>query len=365
MQNGSASARALPAAGLTQEAFPSAAEPLIIGHRGAPGYLPEHSRAGYELALAHGVDALEPDLVASRDGVLVVRHENEISTTTDVASRSEFAGRRTTKEIDGHAVTGWFTEDFTWAELRSLRSIERLPLLRPGSARFDRAFPLMSFAEVLALHSWAQDGHAAPIRLVAEFKHATYFASIGLPLDELFADELGRSDLGQHSEDLLVIESFEKDLLRELRSRGVAAKYVYNVHAAGAPFDVQAVDGAGATTYAEELSDSGLASLRGLGDGPGAGIDGISIDKAIVLDPSAAEHADVVARAHRIGLEVFCWTFRPENAFLSPSHRRGEPEEFGDWRGELQRLKAAGVDGIFVDHPDLARPRAAAGDGSQ
>ncbi len=336
-------------------AMPGRHEPLIIGHRGAPGYRPEHTRASYELALAQGADAVEPDLVPSRDGVLLIRHENEISGTTDVASRPEFAHLRTTKEVDGRELTGWFTEDFTWAELSTLRAVERLPGLRPSSAAFDGRFPIMRFTELLSLLAGEERRTAG---LVAELKHASHFAAIGLPLDELLEIELSESPIGRPSSDRLVIESFEKSVLARLQRRGVEAKYVYLLDAEGSAFDLRARDGPRAPTYAEELADDRLAALRRPGpshpDDP-AGLDGISVNKSVILEPSAKGHADVVRRAHTAGLEVYCWTFRPENAFLTSRFRSGPPGSFGRWRDELEELLEAGVDAVFVDHPDLAR----------
>ena len=163
----------------------TAASPLVIGHRGASGYRPEHTRSAYELAFALGADAVEPDIVATRDGVLVLRHENEISGTTDVATRPEFAGRRTTREVDGVALTGWFTEDFTWAELSTLRARERLGGVRQASASFDGRYPVIRLRELFPLIDTAADEQRRLIRMVAEFKHGAHFAALGLPLDEL------------------------------------------------------------------------------------------------------------------------------------------------------------------------------------
>jgi len=177
--------------------------PLIIGHRGASGYRPEHTRAAYELAFRLGADAVEPDIVATRDGVLVLRHENEISGTTDVASRPEFADRRANKLIDGARLTGWFTEDFTWAELSTLRAVERLPQVRQASATFDGLEPILRLSDLLGIIDDAS-GQRQRI-MVAELKHATYFESIGLPLDELFASEVS----GWASDENLIVECFE------------------------------------------------------------------------------------------------------------------------------------------------------------
>ncbi|MDQ4214331.1 glycerophosphodiester phosphodiesterase family protein [Microbacterium sp. ASV81] len=316
--------------------------PLVIGHRGAPGYRPEHTAGSYRLAFANGVDAVEPDVVATRDGVLVIRHENEISGTTDVADHSEFAGRRTTKRIDGADVTGWFTEDFTWAELSTLRCRERLPALRPDSAAFDGAEPILRLGDLLALLA-ETDG----IGLVLEIKHATYFAGIGHDLAALVERDLraaGWAD-GEHA---LWIESFERTVLDDLQSRGVRARYVYLLEAMGSPADLVARDGERASTYADALTPAGLDAVAGLEGG--SALDGISVDKSLLL----ADGDTVVADAHARGLTVFTWTCRPENAFLDPRFRgAGEDREFGDYRAEWTRIAATGLDGVFVDHADL------------
>lgn len=322
--------------------------PFVIGHRGAPGYRPEHTRASFELAFALGADAVEPDLVSSRDGVLVVRHENEISRTTDVAKHPEFAGRRTTKEIDGAAITGWFTEDFSWEELATLRAVERLPKPRPHSATFDGAQPMLRLSELLELVDEAGERLRRPLRLVAEIKHATHFASIGMPLDELVAEQL--KPWG--SRDRLTVESFEGTVLGQVRARGVEADYVYLIESTGAAADLVARDGDRATTYAEQITDAGLARLTGE-------VDGVSVDKGLLLETGAARGpvgtTELVARAHEHGLSVFTWTLRPENRFLASGHRiGGAPADWGDWRREFELILSTGVDGVFADHPDLA-----------
>lgn len=332
--------------------------PLVIGHRGAPGYRPEHTRASYEMAFALGADAVEPDLVATRDGVPVVRHENEISGTTDVAQHPEFADRRTTKQIDGASLTGWFTEDFTWAELSTLRAVERLPKLRQHSATFDGAQPILRLDQLLDLIDRSCERHGRAIRLVAEIKHAAYFASIGLPLDQLVADGLSRWG----SRERLTIECFEQTVLGQVRDRGVDARYVYLLESDGAAADLVARDGSAAATYASQLTDAGLARLAGVGDGSGvdgSGVDGISVDKSLLIDEPTSAHpgtTDLVARAHEHGLSVFTWTLRPENHFLATGHRVGAVDaDWGDWQREFELILSTGVDGVFADHPDLAR----------
>jgi glycerophosphoryl diester phosphodiesterase len=324
--------------------------PLVIGHRGAPGYRPEHSRSSYDLALAMGVDAVEPDIVVSQDGVLVVRHENEISGTTDVAARPEFADRRTTKTIDGAELTGWFTEDFTWQELSTLRCRERLPKLRPSSASFDDQQPVLCLRDVLDLVRSASLEQGREIGVVLEIKHATYFAGIGWDIVDLVEAEL--TDAGcAAGESPLTIEAFESTVLLRLRERGIPGSYVYLLEAAGRPFDMVAALGKAAPTYRETAQPAGLDRLVGV-------VDGISVDKRMILTPDklgrATGPSPVVADAHERGLRVFTWTCRPENAFLIGQYRtRGGAGAFGDYESEWAVIRDAGVDGVFVDHADL------------
>lgn len=324
--------------------------PLVIGHRGAPGYRPEHSRSSYDLALEMGVDAVEPDVVVSKDGVLVVRHENEISGTTDVATRPEFADRRATKSIDGAELTGWFTEDFTWDELATLRCRERLPRLRPSSATFDEEQPVLRLRDVLDLVRAGSLARGREIGVVLEIKHATYFGTLGWDVADLVAAEL--ADAGWARGELpLTIESFESTVLRRLQERAVPATYIYLLEAAGRPFDLAAAHGRSALTYRQTAAPRGLDGLVGL-------VDGISVDKRMILAPDKLGRltgpTSVVRDAHDRGLRVFTWTCRPENAFLIGQFRVGRsPGAFGDWEGEWGVIRDAGVDGVFVDHADL------------
>ena len=291
--------------------------PLVIGHRGAPGYRPEHSRSSYDLALAMGVDAVEPDIVVSKDGVLVVRHENEISGTTDVADRPEFADRRTTKTIDGAELTGWFTEDFTWHELSTLRCRERLPKLRPSSASFDDEQPVLRLRDVLDLVRAASLEQGRELGVVLEIKHATYFAGLGWDFAELIEAEL--LDAGWARGELpLTIEAFESTVLGGLRERGIRGTYVYLLEAAGRPFDMVAAFGKAAPTYRDTARPAGLDRLVGV-------VDGISVDKRMILAPDKLGRmtgpSPVISDAHARGLRVYTWTCRPENAFLVGQYR--------------------------------------------
>ena len=318
----------------------------VIGHRGASGFRPEHTAAAYRMAFALGADSVEPDLVATRDGVLVIRHENEISGTTDVAARPEFADRRTTKVVDGIVHDGWFCEDFSWDELSTLRARERLPLLRPESATFDGRYSILRLSELLTLIDEESARLGRRLGLVAEVKHPSYFASIGLPLDELLAPELGRWDGAGR----LVVESFEQSVLTRLRERGLAARYVYLIDAEGAAPDLIEAQADAAPSYRSQLSDASLARLA-------EEVDGISPSALLLLDRDAGgiRTTDVVARAHRAGLSVFTWTLRPENAFLPAEFRRGRlARDWGDWRAAFELILSTEVDGVFADHPDLA-----------
>lgn len=323
--------------------------PLVIGHRGAPGYRPEHSRSSYDLALELGVDAVEPDIVVSADGVLVVRHENEISGTTDVADRIEYKDRRATKTVDGAELTGWFTEDFTWDELSTLRCRERLPRVRPGSASFDDQQPVLRLRDVLDLVKEASLAQGREIGVVLEIKHATYFGALGWDLAALIETEL--REAGWSAGELpLIVESFESTVLFELQDRGIPASYIYLLEAAGRPFDLFAVHGKAAPTYRQTASPRGLDALVGR-------VDGISVDKRMILAPDKLGRvgtSHVVSDAHERGLRVFTWTCRPENSFLVGQFRgRGGPAAFGDWESEWAVIRDAAVDGVFVDHPDL------------
>ncbi|RWR21799.1 glycerophosphodiester phosphodiesterase [Microbacterium enclense] len=317
--------------------------PLIIGHRGAPGYLPEHSRSSYERAIAAGVDAVEPDVVPSADGVLVVRHENEVGSTTDVSARPEFADRRRTAVVDGEHLDGWFTEDFTWAELRTLRCRERIPEVRPASAEHDDIDPVLSLSDVLDL------ARVGGVGVVLEIKHAAFFARAGFDMAALVEREL--RDAGWWDDPALVVESFEPLVLQRLRERGIQAPLVQLIETSGAPWDLRERDGADATPYASMLTPAGLDALA-------EAVDGISPDKRLILAPDrrgeARGPAPFVAEARVRGLRLFTWTCRPENRFLLPGFRGpGGPEAFGDYAREWAVLRDAELDGVFVDHADL------------
>ena len=324
------------------------ADPLVIAHRGASGYRPEHTLAAYRLAIAMGADYIEPDLVSTKDGVLVARHENEISGTTDVADRQEFADRRTTKTIDGRAVTGWFTEDFTLDELRTLRAKERLPQVRPGNTRYDGRFPVPTFDEVLALAREESRRRGSRIGVYPETKHPTYFDSIGLSLEEPLVAALRRHHHDRPNAPVMV-QSFETANLRELATR-VRVPLVQLVDASGSRYDTVAAGSP--TTYREMVTAEGLREIATYADGLGA-----AKDLVLPRDATGAlgEPSDVVEDAHTAGLLVHAWTMRDENQFMATDFRRGtDPNAKGDARAEILAFLDAGVDGVFSDFADTA-----------
>ncbi|WP_307827862.1 glycerophosphodiester phosphodiesterase family protein [Nocardioides sp. SYSU D00038] len=323
--------------------------PIVIGHRGAPGYRPEHTLASYRLALALGVDAVEPDLVVTRDGVLVVRHENEISATTDVALHPELADRRTTKVVAGREVTGWFTEDLTLAELKTLRCVERLPDLRPGNRRYDGRWPVATFDELLLLVAEEGRRRGRPVGVHVELKTPSYFAGLGLPLEEAVLAALRDHGLDRPGSGA-VVQSFETAALRSLRVH-TALPLVQLIDSVGAPADCVATGDP--TTHADLASARGLRMVAGYAD-----LVGVHRDLVRPRDPATGRTADtttLVDDAHLAGLRVLVWTLRAENRHLPAELRNGAaPGAHGDARAEARAFLEAGVDGVFSDHPDLA-----------
>lgn len=319
--------------------------PLVIAHRGASGYRPEHTLEAYRLAIALGADFIEPDLVVTADGVLVARHENELSSTTDVADRAEFVARRTTKEVAGHVVTGWFVEDFTAAELRRVRARERLPRLRQRNQLYDGRSTVPTLAEIVALARRESARLGRPIGVYPETKLATYFAGLGLPHeDTLLADlELGGPEVP------VFIQSFEPWSLRRLTGR-TSAPLVQLVDVVGRPPDFELAGDH--RTYADLVTPDGLREVSAYAQVLGA-------HKSLLIprraDGSLGEPSGLDVRAREAGLAVHAWTFRNENAFLPAEHRRGaQNQDFGDAFGEYAAFLRLGVDGLFTDHPDTA-----------
>ena len=315
------------------------AEPLLIAHRGASGERPEHTLAAYERAIDQGADFIEPDLVLTKDGVLVARHENEIGGTTDVADHPEFADRKTTKVIDGVEMAGWFTEDFTLAELRTLRARERLPDLRPANKRFDTLYQIPTFEEILKLVRAKEAESGRRIGLYPETKHPSYFAGIGLAHQAPLLDLLNR--YGYMTEaDPVFIQSFEVGNLKALRA-ATRLRLIQLVDAEGGPADLPG------TRYDDLLTVQGLADIATYADGIGP-------SAALVIAPEGA--TALVGRAHDAGLQVHVWTLRMENPFLPAQYQRGDdPEGRGDFAGYVRAMVRTGVDGLFSDFPAQAR----------
>jgi glycerophosphoryl diester phosphodiesterase len=279
----------------------------------------------------------------SKDGHLVVRHENEISETTDVATRPEFADRRTTKTIDGRPITGWFTEDFTLAELRTLRARERLPALRPASAAFDGQEPILTFQEVIDI---AREGSARSGRIIGvapELKHPTYLALIGLPMEPPLIEALSAHGL-MAADSPVLIQSFEVSVLRSL-DQATDAPLLQLMSPLGGPFDRPD------TTYAEMAQPEGLAEIATYADAIGVETGLIYPRDASGATPTATT---LVADAHAAGLKVVVWTFRAEDVFLPVEFRGGEDHGIGDMAGWLGRFYRLGVDAVFTDHPSIA-----------
>ena len=319
------------------------AKPIVIAHRGASGLRPEHTIASYTLAIEQGADFIEPDLVPTRDDVLVARHENNITDTTDVADHPEFAARKTSKTIDGTRMTGWFAEDFTLAELKTLRAKERLPQLRPDNAHYDGQFEIPTFAEIIALAKRHKVG------VYPETKHPTYFASIGHPTDALLIAELEKAGWNR-SDAPVFIQSFEVNNLKRLHAQ-TNVRLIQLIDASGAP-----ADGA-APSYAAMATPAGLKAVA-------AYAFGIGPNKDMVRKGDAAP-SSLVADAHEAGLAVHPWTFRAENFFLSSSLRNGlNPRTHGRIQDDIARQLELGIDGFFTDFPldgAQARDRFSAG----
>jgi len=328
---------------------PAVTAPLVIGHRGAAGYRPEHTLASYELAARMGADFIEPDLVSTKDHVLVARHENEIGGTTDVASHPEFAGRRATKIIDGNALNGWFTEDFTLAELKTLRAKERLPLVRQENTMYDGRFEIPTFAEVLALRERLSKELHREVGVYPETKHPTYFRSIGLDLETPLVQQVRGAGL-DNAKAPIFIQSFEFTNLRDLRRHfGVKARLIFLTSASGAPYDLASTGDP--RTYADLTTAAGLRSIAGT-------VNGIGPDKNQIIsrnvDGTLARPTTLVADAHAAGLKVHPYTFRAENTFLPLDFRVGtDPTAYGRAIDEQVRFLQTGIDGLFTDQSDI------------
>ena len=327
--------------GVTQ----AVAKPILIAHRGASGDRPEHTLAAYTLAIEQGADFIEPDLVLTKDGVLVARHENEISETTDIASRPEFTSRKATKIIDGQSFTGWFTEDLTVAELKTLRAKERLPQLRPANMAYDGQFEVPTFDEVLKLAAEAKKQTGRVIGVYPETKHPSYFKTIGLPHEASLLAALRR--FGHlDAKAPIFIQSFEVGNLKALAKK-TKVRLVQLMDAEGGPTDNAKA------TYAEMASAKGLKAIARYAQGVGPN-KGLIIPRA--ADGTLGKPTRFVANAHAAGLKVHPWTFRAENYFLPAGLKSSDdPRARGNLAVEIKAFLATGIDGYFSDNVAEAR----------
>ena len=343
------------ASGAAALGTPPRGDVQVFGHRGASALRPEHTLASYAKAVQDGADFIEPDLVISKDGVLIIRHENNIAETTDIAKHPEFADRKTEKTIDGQKQVGWFVEDFTLAELKTLRAVERLPKLRPQNAALDGRFDLVTWQEMIDFAAAESLARGRPIGLVPEIKHSTYFASIGMPMEDRFLATLAAHDYTRRAP--LVIQSFEIANLRYIRSKlGRPANTRLMQLTIGMdvrPADV--VKAGGTLTFQRMMAPAGLAEIAGYAD--------ILAPDTRAIIPLAADGtlgavAPVTADAHKAGLVVMPWTFRPENVFLAKNFRNGEGDAARNPAGSIAEIRAclaAGIDGFFTDDPAIGR----------
>jgi len=333
---------------------PLAAKVLVIGHRGAPARRPEHTLASYGKAIADGADLVEPDLVMTKDGVMVVRHENEIGGTTDVANHPEFAARKTSKLIDGHAETGWFTEDFTLAELKTLRARERLPQLR--SSKYDGEFQVPTLDEIIDFVAAESAAVGHLVGIIPEIKHGSYFQQLGLPMEDRLLATLAAHSYTRTAP--VEIQSFEIANLKYLRGKlGTAHPNIRLLQLIDAaeqqPYDV--VVAGGKLSYGEMLTPAGLRVIARYADAIGPNI-------SAIIPPTADDHlgapTTLVHDAHAAGLELHPYTFRPENQFLARDFWQGSnPKTFNE-AGLIAQIRVyldTGIDAFFVDDPAIGR----------
>ncbi|ENG0232249.1 glycerophosphodiester phosphodiesterase [Burkholderia multivorans] len=336
---------------------PISAKIQVVGHRGASALRPEHTLASYRKAIEDGADIIEPDLVATRDGVLVARHENEISGTTNVSTLPQFANRKTTKTIDGTQLTGWFTEDFTLAELKTLRARERIPQIRPANTAYNDQFEIPTLDEIVALAKQMAVQTGRTIHLYPETKHPTYFQSIGLPLEDRLVDALLKDPYTSRTA-TVYIQSFEVANLKAIRNRIGASQPNWKLvqlmdEAAQRPYDfVKAND---KRTYGDLSTRDGMREIATYANGVGPYKTSII---AVAANGTLQQPTPYVRYAHEAGLVVHPYTFRPENNFLPASLKDGGTPDTRNTAGSVREIQAylrAGIDGFFTDDPAVGR----------
>ena len=322
--------------------------PTVIGHRGASGYRPEHTFGSYQLALDLGADIVEAgDLVPTRDGHLVCRHEPEIGGTTDVAHHPEFADRRTTKVLDGVSTTGWFTEDFTLAELKTLRAVERIPANRPHNTLYDGRWEIPTFEEVLRWQDEQTRRRGKQVWIYPETKHPTYFRKLGLGLEERVAKLLHKYGKDKKNSPV-VLQSFEPSSIQRLHKLVDNPLVVLLSSATSRPWDF--VEAGDPRTVADLITRAGLREIAGYAQGIGPTLD-------LVIPKDAAGNlttpTTLVRDAHAVGLVLHPYTMRNENPFLPANHRKGTAvDAYGDPFGAFRTYFETGIDGVFTDNPD-------------
>ncbi|MFD4767969.1 glycerophosphodiester phosphodiesterase [Streptomyces niveus] len=321
--------------------------PTIVGHRGASGYRPEHTLGSYQLALDMGAHVIEQDLVPTKDGHLVCRHENDITGTTDVADHPEFAGRKTTKSVDGVSLTGWFTEDFTLAELKKLRAKERIPQSRPHSTLYNGRWEIPTFEEVLR---WADEEgrrRGEPVWLYVETKHPTYFRGLGLGLEERLAKLLRRYGR-DHRDSALFLQSFEPTSMQRMAKLVSTPRVVLFDAANTQPWDFKQTGDP--RFVADLIKPEGLKWIASFAQGIGPWVDLIIPKDAT---GKLGKPTTLVRDAHAKGLILHPYTMRNENSFLPADFRIGtDPNAYGDAFGAFKTYFEQGIDGIFTDNPD-------------
>jgi glycerophosphoryl diester phosphodiesterase len=336
-------------------AAPARAKPLVFGHRGCSALRPEHTLGSYAKAIQDGADFIEPDLVITKDGVLVARHENNIVETTDVAKHPEFAARRTTKTVDGQKETGWFVEDFTLAELKTLRAVERLGALRPESASYDGQFQVLTFEEIIDFTAAESAARGRTVGLVPELKHSTYFTGIGMPLEDRFLSVIGAHEYTRRAP--VEVQSFEVANLRYLRRKLGRPPYIRLMQLVGDDKQIAAdvIASGGTLTFGQMTTPAGLREMATYADVVAPQVRGV-----IPLGPDGRLGAvkPIVADAHAAGLLIRVWTFRPENHFLAADFKNADGDKARNPLGsvaEIRRYIATGIDGFFTDDPALGR----------
>jgi glycerophosphoryl diester phosphodiesterase len=317
---------------------------LVIAHRGASGYAPEHTLAAYRLAILLGAHYIEPDLVWTQDGVPIARHENQLDGTTDVADRPEFAARRTQRVIDGREREGWFSEDFTLAELKTLRARERLPRLRPANTPYDGLFTVPTLQEVLDLVRDMEAVLGRRIGLYPELKAPAYFRSLDLEPEVRLVEILAENGYAEAT-DPVYIQSFDAESLQRLDKLTPLRLVLLMWRNPQTPEQAD-----------RWISDAGLSAIAKYADGIGVEKYGFLIPRDDNQRLATSAATDLPARARRAGLKVHAWTFRAENEFLPADLRQGsDPAARGNSLAEHRAFIAAGIDGLFSDQPDVAR----------